>query len=218
MSAPKLLFDADILIKLAVFDCFTLGLAALGFTLDEVATMRSMTRSAGVENGQVRLNRAGNVKAASRLFMVLKTVPCIDAMAVEEKELAGAIVTSSIQLGLAIDGGEALLMAIALNRKLPLIATGDKRAIRSLPALATALPAVNQLAGLLIPLELVLLKSLRHHGIAALLSRLHGGADCDASICNALKEAGDCQVALDAELAARIDALRADAPGFIAPL
>lgn len=209
MTALKLLLDADILIKLAVLDCFDHGIAALGLGLSDVATMRSMTRSAGVENAQIRLQRAGSPKAARRLFVVLKAVPSIDTMSPAEKLLAASIVATGVRLGLAVDGGEALLMAIALSRKLPLVATGDKRAIKSLPALAAELPVVAQLAGLVIPLELVLLKALQLHGLAALHQKLLDGAGCDTAVQHVLQAAGSSQAALESQLTTRIEVLKA---------
>ena len=72
--------------------------------------MRSMTRSAGVDNQVVRERRAGGAgKPARRLFKTLSTIPTIDKMTEPEKFLAAAISAAAQKHGLAFDGGEALL-------------------------------------------------------------------------------------------------------------
>ena len=81
-SSPyRLLLDADVLIKLSVLDCFSECITALGFQIADCATMRSMTRSAGLDNPVVREQRAGGSgKPARRLFRTLSTIRTFDMM------------------------------------------------------------------------------------------------------------------------------------------
>ena len=145
VSPYRLLLDADVLIKLSVLDCFSECITALGFKLGDCATMRSMTRSAGLDSQVVREQRAGGPgKPARRLFKTLLTIPTIDKMTDSEKLLSAAISTAAQKHGLAFDGGEAMLASIAIRRGLPFVTTGDKKAIASLPVLAQHVIEVAQ--------------------------------------------------------------------------
>ena len=216
-SPCRLLLDADVLIKLSVLDCFNECIAALGFQLAECATMRSMTRSAGVDNQVVRERRAGGAgKPARRLFKTLSTIPTIDKMTEPEKFLAAAISAAAQKHGLAFDGGEALLVSVAIYRGLPYVTTGDKKAIGSLPVLAQHIGEASRLQGKLLPLEYLLLKAIQSLGLAALNARIEAGKGCDASVFHVAEEAVGNQARFEAALQRKLCAIHAKAPGFVA--
>jgi hypothetical protein len=212
----RLLLDADVLIKLSVLGCFSECIAALGFKLAECATMRSMTRSAGLDNQVVREQRAGGPgKPARRLFKTLSTIPTIDKMTDAEKLLSAAINAAAQKHGLAFDGGEAMLASVAIHRGLPFVTTGDKKAIGSLPVLAQHVVEVTQLRGRLLPLEYLLLKAIQSVGLAALHARIDEGKGCDASVFHVITEAGTDQHAVEEALLHKLRAAQAKAPGFV---
>ena len=215
-SSYRLLLDADVLIKLSVLDCFNECIAALGYTLPECATMRSMTRSAGVDNQAVRERRAGGPgKPARRLFQTLSTIPTIDKMTEDEKLLSAAISAAAQTHGLAFDGGEAMLASVAIHRGLPFVTTGDKKAIASLPVLAQHVAEVKKLRGKLLPLEYLLLKAIQSLGLAALHARIEAGKSCDAAVCHVIDEAGADQPAFEDALVRKLRAVQAKAPEFL---
>lgn len=215
-SPYRLLFDADVLIKLSVLDCFGECIEALGYTLNECATMRSMTRSAGVDNQVLREQRAGGPgKPARRLFRTLSNIPTIDKMTDNEKRLSAAISAASQSHGLFFDAGEAMLASVAIHRGLPFVATGDKRAIASLPLLALHVAEIKELRGKLLPLEYLLLQAIRSRGLAALHARIDGGKNCDAAVRHVVVEAGADQPTFEAALVRKLRAVQAKAPGFV---
>ena len=215
-SPYRLLLDADVLIKLSVLDCFSECITALGYTLPECATMRSMTRSAGVDNQVVRERRAGgHGKPARRLFKTLSTIPTIDKMTDAEKLLSAAISAAAQTHGLAFDGGEAMLASVAIHRGLPFVTTGDKKAIASLPVLAHHVAEVAQLRGRLLPLEYLLLKAIQSLGLAALHARILAGKGCDAAVFHVVEEAGSNQPAFEEALVRKLRSVQARAPGFV---
>jgi hypothetical protein len=216
VSLYRLLFDADVLIKLSVLDCFSECIAALGFKLADCATMRSMTRSAGLDNQVVREQRAGGSgKPARRLFKTLSMIPTIDKMTDAEKLLAAQISATAQRHGLAFDGGEAMLASVAIYRGLPYVTTGDKKAISSLPLLAQHVDVISGLQGKLLPLEYLLLKAVQSVGLAALHERIDAGKACDASVFHVIAEAGTDQPSFEAALVRKLRAVQAKAPGFV---
>ena len=112
-SSFRLLFDADILIKLSIFNCFIECIEASGLKLADCATMKSMARSAGVDHPTIRDQKAGVGKPARRLFSTLKAIPTIDKMTEAEKVLSAEINAVSQEMGLQVDGGEIEPVPIA---------------------------------------------------------------------------------------------------------
>ena len=213
----RLLFDADILIKLSVLDCFQDAVSALGFRLSECATMRSMTRSAGVDNPVIREGRAGKGKPARRLFTTLQAIPTIDSMTEQEKLLAARIVDAALQLQLAVDGGEALLFSVSICRGLPYVTTGDKKAIFSLPQLTGNVPEIAQLKGLLLPFEYLLLALLAKLGFEALAPRLAAGCACDQGLAIILERSAGDAAAFESLLQGKLAVASKRAPGYLRP-
>lgn len=214
-SSIRLLFDADILIKLAIFDCFVECIEVSGLELSECATMRSMTRSAGVDHPVVRDQKAGVGKPSRRLFAVLKAIGTIDKMDESERALAAEINATSQQLGLQVDGGEALLISVSVHRCIPYLSTGDKKAVRCLPVLAERIHALGNMRGRIIPLELLLLRLVRAKGVAAIFERLEVGKDREGAIAALIADAGCDQAAFEAGLMKYLAQLEMLAPGFV---
>lgn len=209
------LVDADILIKLAVFDCFTECLRTLGYSIEHCVTLQSMAFSAGLRKRAVREKKAGSGQAAERLLKLLQAIPTIDKLTPDEQGLAAVIGQQSQLLNLSIDGGEAMLLSIAVHRGLPYLVTGDKRAVRSLPRLANVVASIQELRKRVVCLERLLLNLVRDKTFNALEARLIAGAHCDKAVSEALVEANSKPELFMKCLEFRIGLLCAAAPGFL---
>ena len=212
----KILVDADILIKLSVLDCFEDSFGAIGLQIAETATLHSMTLSAGVRNAGVRMRKARSGAGASRLLSTLTTIPTIDRLDQVELQLSASLIKASQQLGLAVDGGEAILVSICIHRNISLLTTGDKRAIRSLPLISRCVPQVASLGSKVIPLEGLLLKLTQKVGLATLLTRFNANSGCDGALEHALMIADGDQVVFEHELKRRLSTLRRTAGNYLA--
>jgi len=210
--------DADVIIKLSVVDCFGECIEALGVSAHECATLRSMTFSAGLSKPHVRERKAGPGAPAARLHALLRNIPKIDNISRQEERLAAAFVTASQARGLAVDAGEAILMAVSISRQIPYLMTGDKRAIRSLPALEKDVGDLAFLRGRIVPLELALLGAVRKSGLPGLQRRLSAGQSCDVVLARTLSVAAGNQKVFEATLEEEVQRLRRSALGYIAKL
>ncbi len=74
-----------------------------------------------------------------------------------ELELAAAIETAAQTRGLALDAGESQLVAITIQRAIPWIETGDKRAIKSLEVLVDEVDDLTPICGRVRCLEQIVL-------------------------------------------------------------
>lgn len=91
----------------------------------------------------------------------------------DEIALAADLVAAAQERGLPLDAGEAQLTAIVVRRSLPLLLTGDKRALTALAELVEGEPIRPSLVGRLACLEQVL------RSVAELI----GGVELRARIC-----------------------------------
>jgi hypothetical protein len=216
LAPPRALFDADVLIKLSVIDCFQDCIAALGLQLPECATLLSMTKSAGISNATVRDRRSGGGKASRRLFRTLSAIPTIDKLAADEQALAAKLNQASQNAGVFVDGGEAILFSISIIRGIPVVTTGDKKAIKSLPPLKRAVPELAAMQKRVVPFERILLQLVSAKGFAGLLSRLEAGKACDGALRDSLQEAAGDQDKFCAALEGRLAVLAQSAAFFLA--
>ena len=189
-TSTRVIVDADILIKLSVLDVFEQCLHALGYRVDQCATMQSMKFSAGLTKPAVRERKAGAGLPAQRLLETLRRIPSLDPTTAAETALAAEMVRQSQRLGLAIDGGEAIVMSVCILRKLDYVTTGDKKAVRSLPLLEPAVPVIGELRQRVVPLECMLLRLLERVPYSSVRPRLDAGAYCDTAVRRALEQAG----------------------------
>lgn len=216
LRTPRALLDADVLIKLSVLDCFRDCIAALGLTVPDCATLLSMTKSAGISNPVVRDRRSGGGKASRRLFRTLSAIPTIDKLMAEEQVLAAKLTRASLDNGVFVDGGEAILFSISINRGIPMVTTGDKKAVKSLPPLQRAVPEISAMEKRIIPFERLLLRLVAAHGFANLSGRLEAGKACDGALSDALREAAGDQGRFCAALENRLAVLAKSAAFFLA--
>ena len=72
------------------------------------------------------------------------------------------------RVGASLDGGESQLCAIVVQRLLPLLVTGDKRAIAAIETILDADPRLMAMCGKVRCLEQVFAGSIARYGTAAL--------------------------------------------------
>ena len=139
----ELLLDVDVVIKLAAYDLLDViahpnCAADCGGRRGVIATTRFVARK--------RLKRkaadpgAAHVRLAAFLGVAVELEPTE-----AELRLAATIEAQAATAGLELDSGESQLCAIAIARSIPVLLTGDKRAIAAAEAL---LETVAELAAL----------------------------------------------------------------------
>lgn len=199
----RVLLDNDVLIKMSAWqlgrpmtDCLTtasgppamLGVAAF-------VIRRKL--------GKIGLQDPVAAEAAfTKLYEALSLVEPTE----EELEAAAALEDAANRADLQFDTGESQLAAILLHRDAALLATGDKRAIAALAALAP-----DELAGRVAPLEALLRQIAARIGIEQLRAHIciEPRADRSAAICFGCHRQG-------AILAAEVEACLASYLGDLA--
>lgn len=155
----KLIVDNDILLKVScygldreIFSFQSTGtfeaigvLASAQFVLPHAIRKRQITRSP--------------VDAIGRLESLLKRTITIEPTR-EELQLAGRLENIALHKCLNLDAGESLLCAITVAREIPLLVTGDKRAIRSIESLYNVDQELSLLYKRIRCLEQLVLRSL----------------------------------------------------------
>lgn len=161
----SLLVDNDIVIKLARMDTYPAGLASLGRLPDQVGSLRVMLRYMGIADESRRARLTSNEAEADRLNSALHSIVEIE-MSNAEAQTAAAVMKVVLENDLDLDEGELALIIVAAARGSLDVATGDKRALRSLPALARSWSQVSALKQRFICLEQVFKCLCKAYGIS----------------------------------------------------
>lgn len=174
--------DTDALLKIAAYrlggDLLT-ALAPLGqpaaLGLTHLIAPKQLKRNKRV------LDKTGAGAELAKLMAGLGRLEPTDA----EVELAAMLAEVAITLDLPLDSGEAQLLAILTTRSLPLILTGDKRAIEATEPVLAAAQKGGQCHGKLACLEQALLTIVAKSGPALVRSRVcaEPAMDTAARIC-----------------------------------
>lgn len=138
----------------------------------------------------------------------------------QELELAAAIETAAQRRGLALDAGESQLAAMVARRGIPLLETGDKRAIKGFEALLDELEGLAVLYGRLRCLEQIFLRCADASNPEALAHAICAEPEVDKAltICFRCLSPPPHGAKLDTEgLESYIGALRAEAPRVLEP-
>jgi len=159
----SLLIDNDVVIKLARMGCFTEALEAIGRTAGQAASIRAMLRYMGIADSERRKRLCATTEEADRLRQALTSLVEIE-LTQEEAKAAAALFAVALEHGLDFDAGEAMLLVVAISRGDLDIATGDKRALGSLPALEELAPQVSVARRRFICLEQIFLQLVKAHG------------------------------------------------------
>lgn len=137
----------------------------------------------------------------------------------DELDLATAIEEAAALGALSLDAGESQLCAIAIKRGVPLVLSGDKRAISAAEILAPTIAGLWALAGRLVCLEQALLALVECLGHAAVRAAVCAEPAVDKAIticCGCASEAARADD-LAAGFASYISSLRATAATLLHP-
>lgn len=138
----------------------------------------------------------------------------------DELQLAVAIETRAQRRGLALDAGESQLAAMVAKREIPLLETGDKRAIKGFEALLDDVEELTVLRGRLRCLEQIVLSCADAGDPSALARAICAEPDVDKAltICFRCLSPPPHGVQLDRDgFDSYIAALRADAASVLEP-
>ena len=161
-----LLVDNDVVIKLARMDAYIDAMTAVGIAVGEIGSLRVMLRYMGIADEQRRMARTESNKAeADRLNVVLHSIVEVE-LTKEESEEAATVMALVLANGLDLNAGELMLLIVAARRGGIDVATGDKRAIRSLPGLAKLWPVIDAMRERVICFEQIFAKLSTVRGVA----------------------------------------------------
>jgi len=146
------LVDNDVVIKLAQMDAYVDALAAVGVSPTQVGSLRVMLRYMGIVDSSRRKRLTQTPAEADRLNVALQSIVELE-MTPQESALAASVMARVLNAGLDLQEGELSLCVVAVSRGAIDLCTGDKRALKELPALERLWAALSQLRGRCICLE-----------------------------------------------------------------
>jgi hypothetical protein len=212
-QVPEIAVDNDVLIKASCY-----GLAA---ALGEGRLMGVLGAARYVVTGRIRKMPLAGDRAAARLAALELLERCIEMEPAEsELRLAVDIERAAQRNGLSLDAGESQLAAMVVGRSIPLLETGDKRAIRGLEVLLDEVVELAALPGRVRCLEQIAMLCARDGDPQALAEAICAERDVDKtlSICCRCYSPPPEGHALDPEaLRSYVEALRADASRVLEP-
>lgn len=163
---PNVLVDNDVVLKSC---CYGIDEPLLELLDDVGATPLILTVTKFVIAGRIKrdrylVNRERADASFNRSFVAWLEVEPTET----ELALAAEFEAAAQALNLELDGGESQLLALLIERRLPLLLTGDKRAIVAIERVAAErLPGPS-----IVCLEQVMLTLLRRIGLARLRERV----------------------------------------------
>lgn len=214
-----LLVDNDIVIKLARMGTYSTGIASVGMSPNQVGSLRVMLRYMGIADEKRRERLTSSKAESERLNRALHSIVEIE-MSDAEANTAASIMKVALENDLDLDEGELALITVAITRGGLDVATGDKRALRSLPALECHWQAVAALRRRFICLEQVFKCLCKAHGISYVRTAVTTSPRADDAITYVYSEvsAGESNrfiAALDLMLKEHVEA---PAPGWLKSL
>ena len=150
-DAPAAAVDNDVLIKAAAY--------ALIEQFWPAKSIGVLGAARYVVTGRIaRMDLAGDPATARQAALELINDATVLEPSKDELRLATRVETIAQRRGLSLDAGESQLAAIIVMRGIPLLETGDKRAIRAFEALLDELEDLAELRGKLRSLEQIVLR------------------------------------------------------------
>lgn len=215
MTSLQLLVDNDIVIALAQMDVFDDGMLAIGVAPSRTGSLGVMLRYMGLESEANRRARTRTKDEADRLHSAIKQIQVIEPTP-PEVQFAARIMRLALENELDLQHGEVALIAIAVSRIDPRFATGDKRAIRSLPDLMSHVD-ISALRGRIVCLEQIFKKLCRAKGIARVQKAVAASPYADDTIRLAYENlaAGGAASFIAGMEAVKKDRLDRPAPGWL---
>jgi hypothetical protein len=216
----SVLVDNDVVVKLARMNAFADGLAGIGAQAGTFGSLRVMLRYMGIADEHRRLHlTAGNKAEADRLAAALHTITETELTA-EEGADAAAAMKVALTNDLDLDEGELMLMVAAIRRGGIDVATGDKRAIRSLPALGSKWPNIHAMRERIICLEQLFGRLAAQQGLARIRAAVTTSPHADKTITFVYEQtnSGGVKRFQDGLEFVINDHIRQPAPGWLKPL
>lgn len=177
-----LLVDNDIVIKLARMDAFSDTMSSIGVTgKAKIGSIRVMLRYMGRSSEERRLRLVANRQEAERLNQVLQSIEEIE-LTDAEALTAAKLMKTAIENGLDLQEGELMLAVVAVARGGIDLATGDKRAVRSLPHMEQRWPNLSVLRTRVICLEQMFKSLCKLRGLPRVRQALATSPNADATI------------------------------------
>lgn len=135
----------------------------------------------------------------------------------DETSLAALFESAAQKVGVPLDGGESLLCAVLIHRSIPLLLTGDKRAIRALEVLADHEDSLASLFGRLRCLEQLVRDAILRRGLNALRPNICAEPEVDKTLTLvfACSSDGVTVEGVQQGLSSYIEHLRRDAPRML---
>lgn len=177
-----LLIDNDIVIKLACMAAYQDGVGSTGFQPSHVGSIGVMLRYMGRASEERRLALTrGNKVHAENLKQVLHSMTEVEPTAQESMAAASAMKAALLN-EIDVQEGELTLMVIAATRGGMEVATGDKRALRSLPSLHVHYPALAAVKGKFICLEQIFKALCQRHGLKRIRDAIAAAPNADSTV------------------------------------
>lgn len=205
---PDSAVDNDVLIKLS---CYRLAESLVEGRVIGVLGAARFVLARGIS----RTEFAGDRKAAEDAAREMLAASAVLEPTDEELALAATTELVAQRLGLSLDAGESQLAAMVTARGIPLLETGDKRAIRAFERLLDELPELSDLHGRLRCLEQTALRIAAVIGAETVASAVcaEAGVDKTLSICCRCFSPPPHDAKVDRDVfASYISALRSQAP------
>lgn len=180
--------DNDIVYKAA---CYAISSHVLGSVNQQGSAHVGVLAAARFVVGK-KINRAklngGPHPALEQLSFFMSCAEQLETTN-EEQDLAATIELAAQRIGAALDSGESQLCSVAITRVVPIMLTGDKRAIRALELLLKTEQALKSICGKVRCFEQFLigvLEELEHETLRKLICG-EPTVDRTATICFACK-------------------------------
>lgn len=177
----NLLVDNDVVIKLARMDTYRDGIASLGRGPGQVGSLRVMLRYMGIADEARRLVHARTQAEADRLAQALHGIVEIE-LSDEESRAAAQAMKVVLEAELDLQEGELTLSVVAAMRGGMHVATGDKRALRSLPRLEVGWAQLAAMRGRFICFEQIFKRLCVCQGIARVSMAVAASPRADEAI------------------------------------
>lgn len=169
-----LYFDNDVTLKLAACDLLDEAVSALGSQLTEVRLLATFKHKFGIASAR---NRARTQAQIGR--NVFERIVAFQSAVGEAGPVTSAELLEMLEDIPAIDTGESLLFAAAIEHPDSLVVTGDKRSLRSLASEQRCVEVARHLIGRVLCFEQVLTEIIAAEGFDHVKSKVAPAIDCD---------------------------------------
>lgn len=207
----KVALDNDVIAKCAIYSLLFHVATALGAANSELGVLGTILFV--IKERHLATARIGGGAALEQLKNFVKEVEILEPSD-EESRLAAKLEEAALEMNLQFDVGESQLCAIVVTRKVGLLCTGDKRAIRAMERLVNTLSDLSYLAQRVLPFEGLVKRILSDLGYAELREHICSsrGTDKALEICFQCHREDGNETEASAGLNSYINAVAEDAP------